>query len=159
MGKVTYVSAEGFKKLKDDLERMINIERPAISRLIGEAIEKGDITENAEYDASKDAQGLLEAKIAALQDQIANARIIDQSKIETNVVQIMNKVTIRNNKNNTTMTYTIVSEHEANLKNGKISVNTPIAQGLLGKKVGDIVDIKVPSGIIPFEIINIELGM
>jgi transcription elongation factor GreA len=159
MGKVTYVSAEGFKKLKDDLERMINIERPAISRLIGEAIEKGDITENAEYDASKDAQGLLEAKIAALQDQIASARIIDQSKIETDVVQIMNKVTIRNNKNNTTMTYTIVSEHEANLKNGKISVNTPIAQGLLGKKIGDIVEIKVPSGIIPFEIINIELGM
>jgi transcription elongation factor GreA len=159
MGKVTYVSAEGFKKLKDDLERMINIERPAISRLIGEAIEKGDITENAEYDASKDAQGLLEAKIATLQDQIANARIIDQSKIETDVVQIMNKVTIRNNKNNTTMTYTIVSEHEANLKNGKISVNTPIAQGLLGKKIGDIVEIKVPSGIIPFEIINIELGV
>jgi transcription elongation factor GreA len=159
MGKVTYVSAEGFKKLKDDLERMINIERPAISRLIGEAIEKGDITENAEYDASKDAQGLLEAKIAALQDQIASARIIDQSKIETDVVQIMNKVTIRNNKNNTTMTYTIVSEHEANLKNGKISVNTPIAQGLLGKKIGDIVEIKVPSGIIPFEIINIELGV
>jgi transcription elongation factor GreA len=150
MGKVTYVSAEGFKKLKDDLERMINIERPAISRLIGEAIEKGDITENAEYDASKDAQGLLEAKIATLQDQIANARIFDQSKIETDVVQIMNKVTIRNNKNNTTMTYTIVSEHEANLKNGKISVNTPIAQGLLGKKIGDIVEIKVPSGIIPF---------
>jgi transcription elongation factor GreA len=159
MGKVTYVSADGFKKLKDDLERMINIERPAISRLIGEAIEKGDITENAEYDASKDAQGLLEAKIATLQDQIANARIIDQSKIETDVVQIMNKVTIRNNKNNTTMTYTIVSEHEANLKNGKISVNTPIAQGLLGKKIGDIVEIKVPSGIIPFEIINIELGV
>ncbi len=159
MGKVTYVSAEGFKKLKDELERMVNIERPAISRLIGEAIEKGDITENAEYDASKDAQGLLEAKIAALQDQIANARIIDQSKIDTKVVQIMNKVTIRNNKNNTTMTYTIVSEHEANLKNGKISVNTPIAQGLLGRKVGDIVEIKVPSGIIPFEIISIELGI
>ena len=159
MGRITYVSAEGFKKLKDDLERMVNIERPAISRLIGEAIEKGDITENAEYDASKDAQGLLEAKIAALQDQIANARIIDQSKIDTSVVQIMNKVTIRNNKNNTTMTYTIVSEHEADLKNGKISVNTPISQGLLGKKVGDVVEIKVPSGIIPFEIINIELGM
>ncbi len=134
MGKITYVSAEGFRKLKDDLERMVNIERPAISRLIGEAIEKGDISENAEYDASKDAQGMLEAKISALQDQIASARIIDQSKIDTNVVQIMNKVTIRNNKNNTTMTYTIVSEHEANLKHGKISVNTPIAQGLTGQE-------------------------
>ena len=159
MGKITYVSAEGFKKLKDDLERMINIERPAISKLIGEAIEKGDITENAEYDASKDAQGLLEAKISALQDQIANARVIDQSKIETKVVQIMNKVTIRNNRNDSTMTYTIVSEHEADLKSGKISVNTPIARGLIGRKVGDIVDIKVPSGIIPFEIIKIELGV
>lgn len=159
MGKVTYVSAEGFKKLIAELDHMINIERPAISKLIGEAIEKGDISENAEYDASKDAQGLLEAKIAALQAQIASARIIDQSKIETDVVQIMNKVTIKNKKNNSTMTYTIVSEHEADLKNGKISVNTPIAQGLMGKKIGDVVEIKVPSGIIPFEIINIELGM
>ena len=159
MGKITYISAEGFKKLKADLDQMINIDRPAISKLIGEAIDKGDISENAEYDASKDAQGMLEAKIATLQAQIASARIIDQSKIETDVVQIMNKVTIKNNKNHATMAYTIVSEHEADLKNGKISVNTPIAQGLMGKKIGDIVEIKVPSGIIPFEIINIELGM
>jgi transcription elongation factor GreA len=159
MGKITYISAEGFKKLKADLDQMVNIERPAISKLIGEAIEKGDISENAEYDASKDAQGMLEAKIASLQAQIASARIIDQSKIETDVVQIMNMVTIKNQKNNSTMSYTIVSEHEADLKNGKISVNTPIAQGLMGKKIGDIVEIKVPSGIIPFEIINIELGM
>ena len=159
MGKITYVSAEGLKKLKAELDQMVNVERPAISRNIGEAIEKGDISENAEYDAAKDAQGMLEAKIALLLAQLASARIIDQSKIETDVVQIMNKVTIKNGKNNSTMTYTIVSEHEADLKIGKISVNTPIAQGLLGKRVGDTVEIKVPSGIIPFEIINIELGI
>ena len=159
MGKITYISAEGLKKLKADLDQMINVERPAISKLIGEAIEKGDISENAEYDASKDAQGMLEAKIAALQSQIASARIIDSSKIDTDTVQIMNKVTIRNKKNNSNMSYTIVSEHEADLKNGKISVNTPIAQGLLGKKIGDTVEIKVPSGVMSFEIINIELGV
>jgi len=102
---------------------------------------------------------MLEAKIATLQNQLANARIIDQSKIETDVVQIMNKVTIKNTKNNATMTYTIVSEHEADLKLGKISVNTPIAQGLLGKRIGDAVEIRVPSGVIPFQIINIELGI
>lgn len=159
MGKITYISAEGLKKLKADLDQMVNVERPAISKLIGEAIEKGDISENAEYDASKDAQGMLEAKIAALQAQIASARIIDSSKIDTDTVQIMNKVTIRNKKNNSNMSYTIVSEHEADLKNGKISVNTPIAQGLLGKKIGDTVEIKVPSGVMSFEIINIELGV
>ena len=159
MAKVTYVSAEGFKKLKADLEHLVNIERPAISKQIGEAIEKGDISENAEYDAAKDAQGMLEAKIALLLEQLASARIIDQSKIDTDVVQIMNKVTIKNVKNNATMAYTIVSEHESDLKSGKISVSTPIAKGLLGKRIGDVVDIKVPSGVIPFEIINIELGM
>jgi len=159
MGKVNYVSADGLKKLKADLHQMINVERPAISKLIGEAIEKGDISENAEYDAAKDAQGMLEAKIATLQNQLASARIIDQSKIETDVVQIMNKVTIKNIKNNSTMSYTIVSEHEADLKSGKISVNTPIAKGLMGKKIGDSVEIKVPSGVIPFEIINIEIGV
>ncbi len=159
MGKVNYVSADGLKKLKADLHQMINVDRPAISKLIGEAIEKGDISENAEYDAAKDAQGMLEAKIAMLQTQLAGARIIDQSKIETDVVQIMNKVTIRNIKNNSTMSYTIVSEHEADLKQGKISVNTPIAKGLMGKKIGDSVEIKVPSGVIPFEIVNIEIGL
>jgi transcription elongation factor GreA len=158
MTKVTYISAEGLKKLKADLDRMLNIERPAISKLIGEAIEKGDISENAEYDAAKDAQGMLEAKISVLQDQIASARIIDQSKIDTDSVQIMNKVTIKNVKNNAVMAYTIVSDHESDLKAAKISVSTPIAKGLLGKKIGDIVEIHVPSGIIPFEIINIELG-
>ena len=158
MSKINYISAEGLKKLKADLERKLNVERPAISKLIGEAIEKGDISENAEYDAAKDAQGMLEAKISVLQDQIANARIIDQSKIDTDSVQIMNKVTIKNVKNNAVMAYTIVSDHESDLKAAKISVSTPIAKGLLGKKIGDIVEIQVPSGIIPFEIINIELG-
>ncbi len=106
MGKITYISAEGLKKLKAELDQMVNVQRPAISKNIGEAIEKGDISENAEYDAAKDAQGMLEAKIAMLQSQLASARIIDQSKIETDVVQIMNKVTIKNRKNNSTMAYT-----------------------------------------------------
>lgn len=157
MGKVSYITQEGLDKLKEELDRLMNVERPAISKQIGEAIEKGDISENAEYDAAKDAQGLLEAKIATLRDKIANARIIDQSKIDTSSVQILNKVTIKNKRNNATMKYTIVSEHEADLKSGKISVETPIAKGLMGKKVGDVVDIKVPSGVIPFEIIDISI--
>jgi transcription elongation factor GreA len=159
MAKVTYITADGLKKLKAELEHLMTVERPAISKQIGEAIEKGDISENAEYDAAKDAQGMLEAKIAKLQEQVANARIIDQSKIDCSSVQILNKVTIKNKKNNAVMAYTIVSEHEADLKAGKISVNTPIAQGLLGKKVGDEVEIKVPSGVIPFEVVNIEMGV
>ncbi|KOH46983.1 transcription elongation factor GreA [Sunxiuqinia dokdonensis] len=157
MGKVTFITQEGLNKLKKELERLMNVERPAISKQIGEAIEKGDISENAEYDAAKDAQGMLEAKIAQLRGKIANARIIDESKIDTSSVQILNKVTIKNKKNNATMQYTIVSEHEADLKSGKISIETPIAQGLLGKKVGDSVEIQVPSGMISFEIIDISL--
>lgn len=125
--------------------------------MIGEAIEKGDISENAEYDAAKDAQGMLEAKIAEIRTKLANARILDESKIDTDQVQILNKVTIKNKKNNSTMQYTIVPEGEANLKENKISASTPIAKGLMGKKVGDVVDIKVPSGIIPFEIIEITI--
>jgi transcription elongation factor GreA len=157
MSQVTYLTKEGLKKLKNELDRLINVERPAISKLIGEAIEKGDISENAEYDAAKDAQGMLEAKIVELQSKIANARILDKSKIDTNQVQILNTVKIKNKKNNTTMQYTIVPEGEANVKLGKISATTPIAKGLMGKKVGDVVEIKVPSGIIPFEIIEISL--
>ena len=157
MGKVTYITQEGLNKLKKELDHLMNVERPSISKQIGEAIEKGDISENAEYDAAKDAQGMLEAKIAVLRGKIANARIIDESKIDTSSVQILNKVTIKNKKNNATMQYTIVSEHEADLKSGKISIETPIAKGLLGKKVGDSVEITVPSGIIPFEIIDISL--
>ncbi len=157
MGKVTYVTEEGLKKMKEELDRLINIERPAISKMIGEAIEKGDISENAEYDAAKDAQGMLEAKIAILGDKIASARIIDESKIDTSCVQILNKVTIRNKINDATMQYTIVSEHEANLKEGKISIQTPIAKGLMGKKLGDVVEIQVPSGKMQFEIIDIAI--
>ncbi len=157
MGQVAYITQEGLKKLKEDLDILINVERPAISKQIGEAIEKGDISENAEYDAAKDAQGMLEAKIAQIQGKIANARIIDESKIGTDKVQILNKVTIKNKKNNATMQYTIVPEVEADLKANKISVETPIAKGLMGKKVGDSVEIKVPSGILSFELIDITI--
>ena len=157
MSEVTYLTKEGLRKLRAELDHLMKVERPAISKQIGEAIEKGDISENAEYDAAKDAQGMLEAKMAVLQNKIANVRIIDESKIDTSHVQILNKVTIKNKKNNATMIYTLVPESEANLKEGKISIETPIAKGLLGKIVGDVVDIKVPSGIIPFEIVDISL--
>jgi len=157
MGTVTYITEEGLRKMKEELERMTRIERPAISKAIGEAIEKGDISENAEYDAAKDAQGMLEAKIAVLTSKIASARIIDESKIDISSVQMLNKVTIRNKTNNATMQYTIVSEPEADLKVGKISIQTPIAKGLMGKKLGDVVEIQVPSGKMQFEIIDIAM--
>ncbi len=157
MSGINYMTAEGLQKLKKELEHLVKVERPAISKQIGEAIDKGDISENAEYDAAKDAQGLLEARISKIQTQIANARIIDSSKIDTSTVQIMNTVTIKNKKTKAVMKYTIVSEIEADLKAGKISVQTPIAKGLLGKKVGDTADIQVPSGLIPFEIIDISI--
>jgi transcription elongation factor GreA len=157
MGTVTYITEEGLRKMKEELDRMTKVERPAISKAIGEAIEKGDISENAEYDAAKDAQGMLEAKIAVLSSKIASARIIDESKIDISSVQMMNKVTIRNKTNNATMQYTIVSEPEADLKVGKISIQTPIAKGLMGKKLGDIVEIQVPSGKMQFEIIDIAM--
>lgn len=157
MSNVTYLTKDGLKKLKKELEHLMNVERPAISKQIGEAIEKGDISENAEYDAAKDAQGMLEAKISEVQSKIANARILDESKINTSKVQILNIVTIKNKKNNAIMKYTLVPDSEADLKKGKISVSTPIAKGLIGKKVGDVVEIKVPSGIIPFEIVDISI--
>ncbi len=157
MSEVTYLTKEGLKKLREELDYLMNVERPAISKQIGEAIEKGDISENAEYDAAKDAQGMLEAKMAIIQNKIANARILDESKIGTSQVQILTKVTIKNKKNNASMQYTLVPESEANLKEGKISINTPIAKGLMGKKVGDVVEIKVPSGVIPFEIVEISI--
>ncbi|WP_321370745.1 transcription elongation factor GreA [uncultured Draconibacterium sp.] len=157
MSEVTYLTKDGLEKLKKELEHLMTVERPKISKQIGEAIEKGDISENAEYDAAKDAQGMLEAKIAQIKSKVANARILDESKIDTSQVQILNKVTIKNKKNNATMQYTLVPESEANLKEGKISVQTPIAKGLMGKKVGDVVEIKVPSGVIPFEIVEISI--
>ena len=157
MSEVTYITQAGLEKLKKELDYLKNVERPAISKQIGEAIEKGDISENAEYDAAKDAQGMLEAKISQMQGMLATARILDESKIDTSKVQILNKVTIRNKKNNATMQYTLVPESEADIKAGKISIQTPIAKGLLGKKVGEEVEIKVPSGIIPFEIVDISM--
>jgi len=157
MAQVSYMTEEGLAKLKKELDHLITVERPAISQQIAEARDKGDLSENAEYEAAKEAQGLLEMKIARLEDLIANARIIDESKIDTSRVQILNKVKIKNTKNNQQLEYMLVSESESDIKNGKISVATPIAKGLLGKKVGDVVNIKVPSGIISFEIMEISL--
>ena len=157
MSKVSYITEEGLKKLREELVQLESVERPRISRQIAEARDKGDLSENAEYDAAKEAQGLLEMKIAKLKDIIATSRIIDESKIDTHKVQLLNKVKVKNLKNNLVMTYMLVSESEANLKEGKISISTPIAKGLLGKKVGDKVDIQVPSGIVPFEIMEISL--
>lgn len=154
---VSYMTQEGYKKLLEEVNHLENVKRPEISKQIAEARDKGDLSENAEYDAAKDAQGMLEAKISQLKGLIANARLIDESQISTDVIQILNKVTIRNTKNNQTMVYTLVAESEANLREGKIAVNTPIGQGLLGKKVGDVVEIKVPSGIMTFEIMDISI--
>lgn len=153
---VSYITKEGYNKLLEEIS-LLEQQRPAITKQIAEARDKGDLSENAEYDAAKEAQGLLEAKIAQLKSLVANARLIDESQIGTDAVQILNKVTIRNTKTNQTMTYTLVSESEANLKEGKISVNTPVGKGLMGKKVGDIVEIKVPNGLMSFEIKEISL--
>ena len=154
---IQYVTESGLKKLKEELHQLETVERPSISKQIAEARDKGDLSENAEYDAAKEAQGLLEMRIAKLKDTIANSRILDESKLDTSKVQLLNKVKIKNLKNNATMTYTLVPESEANLKEGKISIETPIAKGLLGKKVGDEVEIKVPSGLMTFEVIEISL--
>ncbi len=157
MVQASYITEEGLANLKKDLEQLTTVERPAISQQIAEARDKGDLSENAEYDAAKEAQGLLEMRIAKLEDILAKARIIDESKNDTSQVQILNKVKIKNTKNNQQVEYMLVSESESDIKNGKISVATPIAKGLLGKKVGDVVDIKVPSGLMSFEIIEISL--
>ena len=157
MAQASYITEEGLAKLKKDLEHLVTVERPAISQQIAEARDKGDLSENAEYAAAKEAQGLLEMRIAKLEDMVANARIIDESKINTSQVQILNKVKIKNTKNNQQVEYMLVSESESDIKNGKISVATPIAKGLLGKKVGDVVNIKVPSGLMSFEILEISL--
>lgn len=156
MNKVSYLTEEGLEKLKKELDHLKSVQRPAISRQIAEARDKGDLSENAEYEAAKEAQGMLEMKIAKLEDYVANSRIIDETLIDTSRVQILNKVKIKNKGSNAVMEYQIVSESEADLKTGKISVNTPIAQGLLGKVVGDVVEITVPSGKIVFEILEIS---
>jgi transcription elongation factor GreA len=157
MARPSYMTEEGLAKLKKELEHLMSVERPAISQQIAEARDKGDLSENAEYEAAKEAQGLLEMRIAKLEDMVASARIIDESKINTSQVQILNKVKIKNTKNNQQVEYMLVSESESDIKNGKISVATPIAKGLLGKKVGDVVNIKVPSGLMSFEILEISL--
>jgi transcription elongation factor GreA len=157
MSEVLYVTAEGLQKLKDELEQLRTVERPMIARMLSDARAQGDLTENAEYAAAKEAQGMLETKIAKLEDIVARSRIIDGSKIDTTTVRILNKVKIRNKKNNSIMEYQLVPESEANLKLGKIAVTSPIALGLIGKKVGEIVEIKVPSGVISFEIISISV--
>lgn len=152
------MSEEGYNKLLAELREMETIQRPEISRQIAEARDKGDLSENSEYDAAKEAQGMLEMKINQLKLIISEAKIIDTSKLDNSSVQILSKVEMKNVKTGMKMTYTIVSESEANLKEGKISVNTPIAQGLLGKKVGDVAEITIPQGKISLEIINISFG-
>ncbi len=152
------MSEEGYNKLLAELREMETIQRPEISRQIAEARDKGDLSENSEYDAAKEAQGMLEMKINQLKMIISEAKIIDTSKLDNSSVQILSKVEMKNVKNGMKMTYTIVSESEANLKEGKISVNTPIAQGLLGKKVGDVAEITIPQGKISLEIISISFG-
>lgn len=156
MAKVTYYTEDGLQRLKDELEYLTRVERPSISQQIADARDKGDLSENAEYAAAKEAQGLLEMKISKMQDLVNNARVIDESKMDTSKVLLLCTVKIKNLKNNATMTYTLVPEQESDLKKNKISVTSPIARGLLGKKVGDQVEIKVPAGIIPFEIIEIS---
>lgn len=154
---MAYMSEDGYKKLVAELKQLEGVERPRISAQIAEARDKGDLSENAEYDAAKEAQGMLEMRINKLKSTIADAKIIDESKLKTDSVQILNKVEIKNVANGMKMAYTIVSESEADLKAGKISVDTPIAQGLLGKKVGDIAEIKIPKGIIRLEVIGISI--
>ena len=157
MSTVSYYTADGLKKLREELDYLKSVMRPKASADIAEARDKGDLSENAEYDAAKEAQGMLEMRINKLKATIADAKIIDESKLKTDSVQILNKVELKNVKNGMKMTYTIVSESEANLKEGKISVNTPIAQGLLGKKIGDVAEITVPQGKIALEVVNISI--
>lgn len=153
---MAYMSEEGYKKLVEELRVLETVNRPEMSRQIAEARDKGDLSENAEYDAAKEAQGMLEMKINKLKMIVSDAKIIDESKLTTDSVQILSKVELKNVKNGMKMVYTIVSESEANLKEGKLSVSTPIAQGLLGKKVGDVTEIQVPQGKISLEIMNIS---
>ena len=156
---VNYMTEEGYNKVLAEINYLESIKRPEISAQIAEARDKGDLSENAEYDAAREAQGLLEAKIASMKVMLTNVRLINESQLKTDMVQIMNKVKIKNTKTGAIMTYTIVADSEANLKENKIAVSTPIAKGLMGKKVGDIAEIKVPSGIMSFEVQEISLGV
>lgn len=156
MSQVSYYTQEGLQKLKDELHEMKTVQRPAISNQIAEARDKGDLSENAEYDAAKEAQGLLEMKIAKMEEVIGNARIIDESNIDNSKIFILSKAKIKNVANGMTVEYTVVAENEANLKEKKISVESPIGKGLLGKKVGEIADVQTPNGTIQFEILEIS---
>ena len=156
MSQVTYYTEEGLKKLKEELHNMKTVERPNISQQIADARDKGDLSENAEYDAAKEAQGLLEAKISKLENVLANARLIDESQMDNSKVYILSRVKIKNLNNNAELEYTLVAENEANLKEKKISVDSPIGKGLLGKKVGEMAEVQVPAGIIKFEIVEIN---
>lgn len=156
MSQISYYTEEGLKKLKDELHEMKTVLRPQISDQIAEARDKGDLSENAEYDAAKEAQGLLEMKISKLETIISNARIIDESTIDNSKVFILSQVKIKNISNNAEMQYTLVAENEADLKLKKISIDSPIGKGLLGKKVGDIADVLTPNGVVKFEIIEIS---
>ena len=155
MEKVSYYTAEGMKKLRDELNQLKDVERPRASQAIAEARDKGDLSENAEYDAAKEAQGLLEMKIAKLEELVANARIIDESQLDVSKVLILSTVKLKNLANKMEITYTLVAESEADLKAGKISVSSPIGKGLLGKSVGEIAEIKVPNGTLKMEILEI----
>lgn len=156
MGQISYFTEEGLNKLKEELKQLRTVERPSISQQIAEARDKGDLSENAEYDAAKEAQGLLEMKISKLETLIANARVVDESELDTSKVLILSKVKIKNTANGAIMEYTIVSEKEADIKQKRISVDSPIAKGLLGKKVGDVAEVQVPSGKMKFEIVEIN---
>ena len=156
MSKISYYTAEGLKKLREELNQLKDVERPRASQAIADARDKGDLSENAEYDAAKEAQGMLEMKIAKLEETLANARLIDESQLDTSKVLVLSKVKIKNQTNGMEMTYTLVADGEANLASGKISVNSPIGKGLLGKSVGDVADINVPNGIMKFDILEIS---
>ena len=156
MKKVSYYTAEGLKKLRDELNQLKDVERPRASQAIAEARDKGDLSENAEYDAAKEAQGLLEMKIAKLEELVANARIIDESQLDVSKVLVLSTVKLKNLANKMEITYTLVAESEADLKAGKISVSSPIGKGLLGKSVGEIAEIRVPNGTLKMEILEIS---
>tara|TARA_B100001248_G_C27349318_1_gene440480 strand:+ start:242 stop:715 length:474 start_codon:yes stop_codon:yes gene_type:complete len=156
MSNISYYTEEGLKKLKDELNQLKDVERPKASNAIAEARDKGDLSENAEYDAAKEAQGMLEMRISKLEERLANARVIDESQLDNSKVLVLSKVKIRNKSNGMTMDYMIVADGEADLSKGKISVNSPIGKGLLGKSVGEIAKISVPSGFIDLEILEIS---
>ena len=156
MAKVSYYTPEGLKKLKEELDQLRDVERPKASQAIADARDKGDLSENAEYDAAKEAQGLLEMKIAKLEEVVANARIIDESQLDTSKVLVLSTVKLKNQANGMEMQYTLVAESEADLKSSKISVTSPIGKGLLGKSVGDVAEIQVPNGALKLEILDIS---